>query len=223
MKILVTEDEPKIAAFIKKGLEEAGHVVDLAATGNNCLELAGHFDYDLLIMDVMLPDVDGVKVVQTLRANSKSYPVLFLSALNSTQDKVKGLDSGGDDYLTKPFVFDELLARVRALTRRKSAIGEGLVLKAGNLRLNVASRQVWRGDQEVELTSKEFSILEYLLRNKGKAVSRTQLLDAVWSYNFDPGSNITDVYINMLRKKIDYEPEEKLIHTVVGVGYIVKE
>lgn len=223
MKILVTEDEQKIAKFLKKGLEEAGHVVDCAFDGNTALSLSSTFEYDIFIMDVMLPDIDGVKVVQTIRSKGITTPVLFLTALGTAKDKVRGLDSGGDDYLTKPFDFDELLARVRALTRRGASGTERKTLSAADLTVDLLSREVKRGDKLIELTSKEYLLLEYLLRHKNRPVSRAKLLEAGWNYNFDPNSNITDVYINLLRKKIDKDFPKKLIHTQIGVGYILKE
>lgn len=223
MKILVTEDEPKISKFLKTGLEESGHVVDCAYDGNTALELTGNFDYDLFIMDVMLPDLDGIKVVQTLRGRGVTTPVLFLTALGTPHDKVRGLDSGGDDYLTKPFDFEELLARIRALTRRGSTGEQRKTLEAADLKIDLMSRHVTRAGKQIDLTSKEYLLLEYLVRNKNKPVSRVKLLEAGWNYNFDPNSNITDVYINLLRKKIDRDFEKKLIHTQIGVGYILKE
>lgn len=223
MKILVTEDEKKISKFIKKGLEEAGHVVDCAYDGNTSLSLCETFDYDLLIMDVMLPDLDGVKVVQTLRQRGIDFPAIFLSALSETKDKIKGLDSGGDDYLVKPFDFEELLARIRSITRRGGKALSERYLKAGDLEIDLLSRAVTRSGKEIDLTNKEYILLKYLVSNKNRPVTRTKLLQVGWDYNFDPESNVVDVYINMLRKKIDKEFEKKLIFTEVGVGYIIKE
>ena len=223
MKILVTEDEKKISKFIKKGLEEAGHVVDCAYDGNTSLSLCETFDYDLLIMDVMLPDLDGIKVVQTIRQRGIDYPVLFLSALSETKDKIKGLDSGGDDYLVKPFDFEELLARIRSITRRGSKSLNERYVSVGDLEVDLLARTVTRSGEQIELTNKEFLLLKYLVTNKNRAVTRTKLLQVGWDYNFDPESNVVDVYINLLRKKIDKGWDKKLIYTEVGVGYIIKD
>lgn len=223
MKILVTEDEKKISKFIKKGLEESGHVVDCAYDGNTSLSLCETFDYDLLIMDVMLPDLDGFKVVQTLRQRGVDFPVIFLSALSETRDKIKGLDSGGDDYLVKPFDFEELLARIRSITRRGNKALSKRYLEVADLRIDVLSRDVTRGGEVIELTNKEYVLLKYLVSNKNRPVTRTKLLQVGWDYNFDPESNVVDVYINMLRKKVDKNFDKKLILTEVGVGYVVKE
>lgn len=224
MKILLTEDEKKISSFVKKGLNETGYVVDCAFDGNTCLSLCESYDYDVIIMDVMLPDIDGTKVIQTIRNKNNKTPVLFLSALSETNDKIKGLDSGGDDYLVKPFDFDELLARVRSLHRRNNEFkSSDKVLEARDLKLNLINRKVYRNDIEIEITNKEYLLLRCLLENINRPVSRTKLLQSAWDYNFDPESNIVDVYINMLRKKIDKDFDRKIIHTEVGVGYIIKE
>lgn len=223
MKILVTEDEKKISKFIKKGLEEAGHIVDCAYDGNTSLSLCETFDYDLVIMDVMLPDIDGVKVVQTIRQRGIDFPVLFLSALSEARDKIKGLDSGGDDYLVKPFDFDELLARIRSITRRSGALPKVRYLIVDDLKIDLLSRVVTRSGKEIELTNKEYILLKHLVSNKNRPVSRTKLLQVGWDYNFDPESNVVDVYINMLRKKIDKDFEKKLILTEVGIGYTIKD
>lgn len=221
MRILVIEDEKKMSDFLKRGLTEAGYAVDCAGTGNGAELLIAENPYDLLVLDVMLPDTNGFDLARQIRQTGFENPILFLTAMGSTRDKIKGLDSGGDVYLTKPFAFDELLAHVRALMRRKSSSQVSL-LEFGGLRMDLIRREVKRDGQAITLTPKEFSLLEYFLRNPERPISRTELTEHVWDIHFDPGSNIVDVYIKTLRKKLDEISPKKLIHTVVGVGYALK-
>ena len=222
MKILLVEDEKKVASFIKKGLEEEYYTVDVAFDGKEGLRLALVEEYDLMIMDVMLPMKDGYTLVKEIRSEKIETPVLFLTAKDTIENKVEGLDSGADDYLTKPFAFEELLARIRALLRRKDA-SKSVQLKAGDLILDTQSHKVTRSGVEITLTPKEYSILEYLLRNKNHVVSRTLLSEHVYDYHFDSDTNVIDVYINKLRNKIDRQFDIPLLHTIRGVGYILKE
>jgi len=221
MRILVVEDEKKVAGFIKKGLEEESYAIDVVYDGVEGEYMASTNDYDVIVLDIMLPKKSGFDVVKDLRAKNIKTPVLLLTARDSVEDKVKGLDSGADDYLNKPFAFEELLARVRALMRRKDY---GLAeLKFADLVLDQATRKAKRGDEIVDLTSKEYGLLEYFLRNPNKVLTRTMIAEHVWDYTFDSDTNIIDVYVNHLRNKIDKEPFKKVIHTVRGVGYILKE
>lgn len=220
MRILLVEDERNVAAFIKKGLEEEFYSVDIAEDGSEGLLMALSNDYDLVILDIMLPGMNGVEVCKRIREKDRRIPILMLTAVDSVESKVQGLESGADDYLTKPFAFSELLARIKALLRRvPDTISE---LTIDDLRMELLSRRVYRGDREITLTPKEFSLLEYLLRNSGRVLSRTQIIENVWGYNFDPGSNVVDVHIKFLREKIDSASERKLIHTIRGAGYILK-
>ena len=221
MRLLVVEDEKKVARFIKQGLEEEGYAVDAAPDGEKGLELALDRVHDLIILDIALPKMDGLQVLQRLRQQGVSIPVLLLTVRATIEDKVLGLDAGADDYLTKPFAFQELLARVRALMRRR-AEAEPALLRVADLVLDPARRIVSRGGERIELTAKEFSLLEYFMRNPGRVLSRTQLIEHVWNYDFDTMTNIVDVYVTYLRKKIDSGREPKLIHTVRGVGYVLK-
>ena len=216
------EDEKKMAGFLKKGLNEAGYSVDHAATGASAEALAVENIYDCIILDVMLPDQTGFDTSTNLRKEGYAGPILFLSALSGTRDKVRGLDSGADDYLTKPFSFDELLARVRALLRRQSDT-KGTVIRFSDLEMDLVKRKIKRGTRELDLTAKEFSLLEYFMRNPNKALSRTSIAEHVWDVHFDSDSNVIDVYINMLRKKLSLKEEKRLIHTLVGVGYVLRE
>lgn len=222
MRILVVEDEKKVASFIKKGLEEELFQVDTAGNGKEGLELSLHGEYDLIISDIMMPQMNGIQMVKELRSNNIETPILLLTIKDSTKDKVDGLDSGADDYLTKPFAFEELIARVRALLRRKET-QKSNVLSIDNLRMDLVAHKVLRDNKEIVLTPREYSILEYLLRNKNKIISRTKLIEHVYDFHFDSGTNVIDVYINKLRSKIDQEHSMPLIHTVRGVGYIIKE
>ncbi len=222
MRILVVEDEKKVASFIKRGLEEEGYGVDVAYEGDEGLDMATHTPYDLILMDVMLPKKDGISVIRELRVRDVATPVLCLTAKDTVDDIVQGLDSGSDDYLTKPFAFAELLARVRALIRRGTQ-DRGAELHFADLRLDPVSHKVWRSDKEIDLTSKEYALLEYMMRNPNQVLTRTMIAEHVWDYTFDSFTNIIDVYINYLRKKVDRDFDKKLIHTVRGVGYVLKE
>jgi heavy metal response regulator len=222
MKILVVEDEKKVASFIKRGLEEEKYEVDTALDGEEGLKLALDKQYDLIVLDWMLPKKDGLTVIKELRDKKTLTPVLMLTAKDSLEDIIAGLDSGSDDYLTKPFAFAELLARVRALLRR-SEMDKGAELRFADLRLDPVTHKVWRKDKEIDLTAKEYGLLEYFMRNPNQVLTRTMIADHVWDYTFDTFTNIIDVYVNYLRKKIDRDADKKLIHTVRGVGYIFKE
>ncbi|WP_019948332.1 response regulator [Hymenobacter aerophilus] len=224
MKILLVEDEPKVAAFLHQGLSEQHHQVDLAADGLLGLRLARQGDYDLLILDTLLPGLSGLEMCRQVRTQNTSVPILMLTALGETDDKIRGLDAGADDYLVKPFAFQELLARIRALTRRRHDVPPaGGVLRLADLTLDPASKMVHRAGQPVQLTAREFALLEYLLRNQSRVVSRVDILEQVWNTSFDTGSNVIDVYINFLRKKLDKDFSPKLIHTLIGMGYVMKE
>ncbi len=218
MRILVIEDNPKMAQAIQKGLQANGYAVDVSHSGFEGEEKAVLEPYDLIILDLMLPDRDGVDVCRNLRRRCVETPVIMLTALSGTDDKVAGLDAGADDYLTKPFEFEELLARVRAMLRRGEA-SEGRVLECDDLKLDLYTRMATRGEQEFELSNKEFGLLEYLMRNPNRVLSRTQITEKVWDMNYEPGSNVIDVYISSLRKKIDRGYERELIHTIKGAGY----
>ena len=222
MRILVVEDEKKVSSFIKRGLEEEKYTVDTAGDGEEGLKLALGKPYDLIVLDWMLPRKDGLAVVREMREQKTMTPVLMLTAKDSLEDIIAGLDSGSDDYLTKPFAFAELLARVRALLRR-SEMDKGAELRFGDLRLDPVSHKVWRKEKEIDLTAKEYGLLEYFMRNANQVLTRTMIADHVWDYTFDTFTNIIDVYVNYLRKKIDRDADKKLIHTVRGVGYIFKE
>jgi len=222
MRILVIEDEKKVSDFIKKGLEEQAYVVDTAMDGTEGERLAGYNEYDVIILDVLLPKQDGWTTCRNIRQNGVKTPVLMLTSLGETEDKVKGLDLGADDYLTKPFAFDEFLARIRALIRR-SGSGETTHFTLADLELDLLERKVMRAGKEIQLTQKEFALLEYMLRYKKKVMTRTQISEHVWGIDFDTGSNVVDSYIKMLRKKIDKDFSPQLIHTVVGVGYVMRE
>ena len=222
MRILVVEDEKKVASFIKRGLEEEGFSVDLAYDGEEGLYMGETNPYDLILMDVMLPKMDGLAVVKELRKKEITSPVLCLTAKDKVEDIVAGLDSGSDDYLTKPFAFAELLARVRALSRR-GAKDRGAEIQFADLRLDPVAHKVWRGDKEIDLTAKEYGLLEYFMRNPNQILTRTMIAEHVWDYTFDSFTNIIDVYVNYLRKKVDRDYDKKLIHTVRGVGYVLKE
>lgn len=221
MKILVVEDEKKVGAFIKKGLEEDGYLVELAYDGDKGEELGSDGSFDLIILDILMPKKDGLTVLKELRGKQISTPVLVITAKGSVDDKVKGLDSGADDYLVKPFAIAELLARVRSLLRRGGP-EKSTTLTVADLTLDLVSHKATRGDSLIELTGKEYTLLEYFMRNTNKVLSRTIISEHIWNYNFDTGTNIIDVYINHLRNKIDGEYEKKLIHTVRGVGYMMK-
>jgi DNA-binding response OmpR family regulator len=218
MRILIIEDNPKMASAIQKGLQSHGYAADVAHSGFEGEDQAVANEYDLLILDLMLPDRDGVDVCRNLRRRCVDTPVIMLTALSGTDDKVAGLDAGADDYITKPFEFDELLARIRAMLRRGEA-SEGRMLECDNLTLDLYTRVAKRGDIEHELSNKEYGLLEYLMRNPNRVLSRAQITEKVWDMNYEPGSNVIDVYISSLRKKIDRGFEHELIHTVKGAGY----
>ena len=222
MRALVVEDDATIADFVARGLREASFAVDEAADGEAGLEAARRQQYDVAIVDLMLPKRDGLSLIEALRGGGVTTPVLILSARRSVDDRVRGLQAGGDDYLTKPFAFAELLARVQALVRRASRSPEPTTLTFQDLALDLLSRRVTRGGIPIDLRPREFALLEYLLRNPGKVVSKTMILSHVWEYNFDPQTNIVDVLVSRLREKIDRPFEQKLLHTVRGVGYVLR-
>jgi DNA-binding response OmpR family regulator len=225
MKILVIEDDVKISSFIVRGLKENGYVVDTATDGLTGQVLAEEGQYDAIVADIMLPGRDGLKVVQELRAKNKSVPVIFLSAKSSVEDRIAGLQAGGDDYLGKPFAISELTARIQALIRRATVTttpSEPTILSHGDLTLNLLTREVHRGGQKIELQAREFTLLEYLLRNAGRCVTKTLILEHVWDYNFDPQTNVVDVLVCRLRNKIDKGFKSSLIHTLRGMGYVLK-
>ncbi len=220
MRILVIEDEKRIADFVGRGLESAGYAVDTALDGTTALDMVHATEYDLIILDMMLPDMDGLKVLEKIRNRKSSPPVLVLSARGGVDDRVKGLEVGADDYLTKPFAFVELLARVRVLLRRGQPTPERL--QVGELMLDCIRRKVTRSGENIDLAPKEFSILEYLMRNRGRPLSRTMIVEHVWDMDYDGLTNIVDVYIRHLRSKIDDRFPAKLIHTVRGIGYMLE-
>lgn len=223
MRILLVEDDLKIASFILKGLKAAGFAVDHAADGEDGLRMTLTEPYDTAIIDVMLPKVDGLALIERMRREKVNTPVIILSAKGSIDDRVKGLQTGSDDYLTKPFAFSELLARVQALIRRAGGVSEPTRLTVGDLSMNLLTREVIRGGKKIELQPLEFSLLEYLMRNAGKVVSKTMIMEHVWDYNFDPQTNVVEARICRLRDKIDKGFATKLIQTVRGVGYVLKE
>ena len=222
MRVLLIEDDAKIASFILKGLKAEGFAVDHAPDGENGLHLALTEPYDLAVVDIMLPRKDGFDVIAAIRREKIDLPVIILSARGATEDKVKGLQIGSDDYLTKPFAFSELLARIQALLRRSSGAAEPTRLQAGDLSMNLLTREVIRQGRKIELQPLEFSLLEYLVRNVGKVVSKTMIMEHVWDYHFDPQTNVVESRIYHLREKVDKGFEAKLIHTVRGVGYVLK-
>lgn len=227
MNILVIEDEQNVASFIKKGLEENGFNVTVTFDGETGLEMIKQNEFELVVLDVILPHQNGWEVCKVIRTDLKlDMPIIMLTALNSTDNVVKGLDIGADDYLAKPFKFSELLARINALTRRynkqqNNSYTNELVFK--DLKLNIDSKEAFRSEEKIKLTAKEFNLLEYLMRNRGKVLSRMDILENVWGINFDLGTNVVDVYVNYLRNKIDKNYSPKLIHTVIGMGYVFKE
>jgi two-component system, OmpR family, copper resistance phosphate regulon response regulator CusR len=221
MRILVVEDEAKVGSFIRRALEEESYAVDLSVDGAEGLDLALAGTYDLIVLDVMLPNVSGLEILQRLRKEKIKTPVLILTARAQLEQKVKGLDSGADDYLTKPFAIEELLARVRALLRRGMGETAGL-LQVEDLLLNPATREVTRGGQRLDLTTKEYALLEYFMRNPGRILTRPMIAEHVWNLDFDTFTNVIDVYVNYLRNKIDRGRERKLIQTVRGSGYVLK-
>lgn len=222
MRILVVEDDKTLANFVTKGLKQAGYAVDLAQDGQDGLHMGLDSTYDAAVVDIMLPELDGLSLIERWRGKKVKTPVIILSAKRTVDDRIKGLQSGGDDYLTKPFSFSELLARVQALIRRSTQTADPTTLTLGDLTLNLLTREVTRGGRKLDLQSREFSLLEYLLRNSGRVVSKTMILEHVWDYAFDPQTNVVDVLVCRLRNKVDRDPENKLIHTLRGAGYVLK-
>lgn len=222
MRILLVEDDTKVSNFIVRGLVAEGYAVDTAPTGESGLEMIGAYQYDLIVLDLMLPGMSGNEFLKTVRRKNNDVPLLVLTARDGVNDKVENLESGADDYLTKPFAFVELLARIRALLRR-GGTGPGTLLRVGDLEMDRVSRRVRRGRQNIELTGKEFALLEYLMSNSGRVLSRTMIVEHVWDQSFDGLTNIVDVYVRYLRAKIDDPFDTKLIRTVRGAGYVIEE
>ena len=222
MRILLVEDDLKIASFILKGLKESGFAIDHAADGEEGLHLALNEPYDAAIIDIMLPKLDGLSLIEELRRQKVNAPVIILSAKRSVDDRVKGLQKGSDDYLTKPFAFSELLARVQALIRRSTGASEPTSLAVGDLSMNLLTREVIRGGKKIDVQPREFALLEYLMRNTGRVVSKTMIMEHVWDYNFDPQTNVVEARICRLRDKIDKDFGVKLIQTIRGAGYVLK-
>jgi DNA-binding response OmpR family regulator len=223
MRILLVEDDRKTASFIVRGLKEAGYAIDHAEDGEKGLMIASINPYDVAIVDIMLPEIDGLTLIEKMRKKRINTPVLILSAKRTVEDRVKGLQKGGDDYLIKPFSFSELLARTQALIRRSHASTAPSTLTVGDLTLDLLKHEVNRGDQKIDLQPREFSLLEYLLYNKEKIVSKTMILEHVWDYSFDPQTNVVDVLVCRLRNKVDRDFPQKLIHTIRSVGYVIKD
>jgi two-component system, OmpR family, response regulator len=223
MRILVIEDDQKIASFIVTGLKQEGFAVDHASNGEDGLHLALHESYDVAVIDIMLPKMDGLSLIEELRRNKVNTPVIILSAKRSVDDRVKGLQAGGDDYLTKPFAFSELVARVRALVRRASGAAETTRLTFGTLSIDILKREVTRADKKINLQPREFALLEYLMRNAGRVVSKTIIMEHVYDYDFDPQTNVVDVLVCRLRNKMDKDFGEKMIRTIRGVGYVLEQ
>ena len=224
MKLLVIEDEPKVAAFMKQGLEESGFEVDLVYDGEMGRKFAFDHDYDLILLDLIIPYINGIDLCRQIRERKPDVPVLMITALGATDDKLTGFDAGADDYLVKPFDFKELIARINALTKRRSGVFQtSNILKVAGVDLNLNTRSVKRGSHKIELTTKEMALLELLMRNYGRVLSRAEIAESVWEITFDRGTNIVDVYINILRKKIDKDFDLKLIQTRIGYGYLFNE
>ena len=223
MRVLLVEDDQKIAAFILRGLKAESFAVDHAADGQDGLHLALTEPYDAAIVDIMLPKLDGLRLIETMRQEKISTPVIILSARDSVDERVKGLQIGGDDYLTKPFAFSELLARVQALIRRSTGAAEPTKLSYADLSMNLITREVYRADTRIELQPLEFALLEYLLRNAERVVSKTMIMEHVWDYHFDPQTNVVESRVYKLREKVDRGFDRKLIHTVRGVGYVIRQ
>jgi two-component system OmpR family response regulator len=223
MRVLLVEDDVKTASFVERGLKEAGLSVEHVTDGEQGLRLALTEPYDVAIVDLMLPKMDGLSLIENLRRQKINTPVIILSAKRSVDDRIKGLQTGGDDYLTKPFAFAELLARVQGLIRRSSGVSEPTSLTVGELSMNLLTREVVRDGKEIDLQPREFALLEYLMRNQGKVVSKTMIMEHVWNYNFDPQTNVVEARICRLRDKVDKGSGKRLIHTIRGVGYVLKE
>lgn len=222
MRILVIEDDAKIAAFLEKGLKEAGFAVDIRGDGQAGLDLALGFSYDAAIVDLMLPKLDGLSLIETMRDRNVNTPVLILSARQSVDDRIQGLQRGGDDYMVKPFSFSELLARVQALIRRDKKNTQPMFLRVGGLEMDLLKHEIYREGEKIELPAKEYSLLEYMMRHPGIVLSKTAILERVYDYAFDPQTNVVDVLVCRLRNKIDKDFEDKMIHTVRGMGYVLK-
>jgi two-component system OmpR family response regulator len=222
MRILVIEDDVKIASFLEKGLKEAGFTVDCRGDGQAGLELALSFSYDTAVIDLMLPKLDGLSVIESMRAQNVNTPVLILSARQSIDDRIQGLQRGGDDYMVKPFSFSELLARVQALIRRDKKNAPPMLLRVGDLEMDLLKHEIYRGGKKIELPAKEYGLLEYMMRHSGVVLSKTAILERVYDYSFDPQTNVVDVLVCRLRNKIDKDFEDKMIHTVRGMGYVLK-
>jgi len=222
MRVLLVEDDQGISSFVAKGLREAGFAVDWAGDGEDGLHLALTEPYDVIIVDIMLPVMDGLTLISELRGTKPNVPVMVLSAKRSVEDRVKGLQTGSDDYLTKPFAFSELLARVNALIRRATGAPSPTDLKAGDLSMDLLTREVFRSGRRIDLQPREFALLEYLMRNAGRVVSKTMIMEHVWDLNFDPQTNIVEARISKLRDKVDGDYEEKFIRTIRGAGYVLK-
>jgi DNA-binding response OmpR family regulator len=224
IKILLVEDEKKIATALKTGMEEQGFYMMIAYDGAMGEKLFTNYDFDLIILDINLPDINGYTLSRTIRQKNKNIPILMLTALGTVEDKIEGFEAGADDYLVKPFAFKELLARVKSLLRRTiGGLPTGHILRIADLEINLDNKEITRAGNKISLTAKEFQLLEYLIRNKNKVVSRADIAGKVWDIGFDTGTNVIDVYINFLRKKIDKDYPVKLIHTQIGMGYIMKE
>jgi len=224
MKILVVEDEPKVAAFLKQGLEEQSFEVDVVYEGQMGKRMALGNHYDIILLDVIMPYINGLELCKIIKTEKPNQPILMLTALGTTEDKVTGLENGADDYLVKPFEFKELIARIKALTRRNTGISENASsIKVADLELNLDKKTAERQGKTISLTAKEFALLEFFMRNKGKVISRETIAEKVWDITFDTGTNVVDVYVNLLRKKIDRDFESKLIHTRVGLGYMLNQ
>lgn len=223
MRILIIEDDQKIASFIEKGLREAGFSVDRCADGKAGLDRVMTFSYDAAVVDLMLPGLDGLSVIETMRAENVNTPVLILSAKQSVDDRIQGLQRGGDDYMVKPFSFSELLARLQALIRRDKKNTQPMLLRVGDLEMDLLKHEVYRNGEKIELPAKEYSLLEYMMRHPGIVLSKTSILERVYDYAFDPQTNVVDVLVCRLRNKVDKEYDDKMIHTVRGVGYVLKD
>jgi DNA-binding response OmpR family regulator len=222
MRILVVEDDKKIASFIVKGMQQASFAVDHVVRGEEGFTMAQTYDYDAMVVDIMLPGMDGLTLIESLRSEGVNTPVLILSAKHSVDDKIRGFHKGGDDYLTKPFSFSELLVRIQALIRRSTMTAPSNAIVVEDLKLDLMTREVTRADREISLQPREFALLEYLMRNAGNVVSKTMILEHVWDYHFDPQTNVVDVLVHRLRNKIDRGYEKPLIQTIRGVGYVLK-
>jgi two-component system OmpR family response regulator len=222
MRVLVVEDDKKIASFVVKGLKEAGYAADHVASGEEALALVETYPFDAAVVDIMLPGMDGLALIERMRQKKINTPVIILSAKRTVDDRIRGLKAGGDDYLTKPFSFSELLMRVRALLRRSSMAQSPVKLRAGDLEMDLLSREVTRGGKRIDLQPREFALLEYMMRNEGIVLSKTVIMEHVWGYHFDPQTNVVDVLVSRLRNKIDKDFETKMINTIRGVGYALR-